>query len=55
MGSTHHKEPYGYYVNNIYCGWDEELGRFLKFENENEYLDYIFSSKESGGNENETV
>lgn len=45
-----HKEPYGYLVGFGYNGWVSELGRFILFATEQEYIDYIF-----GGNENETI
>lgn len=50
MGETH-KEPYGYLVGFGYNGWVSELGRFILFATEQEYIDYILDLKENGGND----
>lgn len=46
MAIVHHDEPYGYFVAFGYNGWVSELGRFILFATEQEYIDYIFSNKE---------
>lgn len=51
MGRTYHKEPYGYLVEFGYNGWVSELGRFILFATEQEYIDYILDLKENGGND----
>ena len=41
-----HKEPYGYVIQSGYKGWVEELGSYILFATEDDYLEYI------GGKEN---
>jgi hypothetical protein len=36
-----HKEPYGYVIQSGYKGWVEELGSYILFSTEKEYLEYI--------------
>lgn len=45
--SSSHKEPYGYLVADGYRGWVEELGSFMMFPTEQEYMDYIFTEVEN--------